>query len=171
MSDLNLKNDVLDFAGDGKPTLPSGLNVLTILTIIGSILGLISSIWSYVSSKATFEKMRETVDSGNMDKMPGWMKGMVGPDALVMYQKMYENRLPLLLIGLVGSILCLYGAMEMRKLKKQGYILWLIGEIVPVFGMLLFIGTGALHGFGLIGLLFPIVFIILYTANRKYLIH
>ena len=35
-------------------------------------------------------------------------------------RKMYENRIPIMVISLVGAALCLYGALEMRKLEKAG---------------------------------------------------
>jgi hypothetical protein len=88
-----------------------------------------------------------------------------------MSRKAMENRMPLLIVGLLGSALCLYGALEMRKLKKQGYLLWLIGEIIPLIGTMLFLGAASLSGFGLIGIVFPIIFIILYTVYRKELIY
>jgi hypothetical protein len=49
--------------------------------------------------------------------------------------------------------------------------LWLIGEIIPLIGTMLFLGAASLSGFGLIGIVFPIIFIILYTVYRKELIY
>ena len=102
-----------------------------------------------------------------MEDAPSWMKSMMGPDMLELSRKMYESRMPVLLIGLLGSILCLYGAIEMRKLKKQGYPLWLAGEILPIIGMGVIIGKASFSGLSAISLLFPAVFIILYTVYRK----
>jgi hypothetical protein len=155
----------------GKPAMPSSLNVLTILTIIGSILGLIMSVYSFITAKKTYETMRETIESGKLDEAPKWAKGMMNPDSLEMYRKMLENKLPILILGLVASALCLYGALEMRKLKKQGYMFWLIGELLPFATTILFIGMTAFSGFGLLAALFPVVFIILYTVNRKHLVY
>lgn len=167
-------NDAIsnEFSGEDQSKLPTGLNVLTILTIIGTILfGFISSLWGFFTAKQSFEKTKEMIDSGKMDEAPSWAKGFITPEMLAMQQKMMENKLPILILGLVASALCLYGALEMRKRKKQGYILWLIGEILPFGTTLLFIGTQAFSGFGLIGVLFPLVFIILYTVNKKDLIY
>lgn len=171
MSEANTKNDVLDFAGEGKPKLSTGLNVITILTIIGSILGLISSLYSFINAKKSYETLKETLDSGKLENAPGWAKGMMTPEMLEVTKKMFENRMPIMIIGLLGSALCLYGAIEMRKLKKQGYMLWLIGEIVPIIGMVFFVGMGAFSGFSLIGLIFPAIFVILYTVYKKELIY
>ena len=55
MSETNSTNDVLDFTQDNSK-LPTGLNVLTILTIIGSILAIVSSFWSFFTAKSSYEK-------------------------------------------------------------------------------------------------------------------
>jgi hypothetical protein len=67
--------------------------------------------------------------------------------------------------------LCVFGAIQMRQLKKQGYFLYLIGELLPLVAVFLFMGIGALKGFGAITLVIPLVFIILYTMQRKHLIN
>ena len=154
-----------------KPKLPSSLNVLTILTIIGSVLGLISSCYSFFTAKKSYDTMKEALDSGKMDDAPKWARSMMSPEMVGMLKKAYENRLPILVLSLVAIALCLYGALEMRKMKKQGYTFWLIGEILPIATMAIFMGTAAFSGFGLLASLFPLVFIILYTVNRKYLVN
>mgnify|MGYP003529822575 CR=1 FL=1 len=154
-----------------KPALPTSLNVLTILTIIGCVIGLISSVYGFMTSKKTYENMKETIEGGKMDDAPSWAKGMMSPEMLGMYQKMHENRFPILILTLVATALCLWGAIEMRKLKKQGYTFWLIGELLPFGTTVLFIGMTAFSGFGLLAALIPVVFIILYTVNRKHLVN
>ncbi|MFN8248423.1 MAG: hypothetical protein U0T68_05655 [Ferruginibacter sp.] len=154
-----------------KSQLPSSINVLTILTIIGSSLGILSSAWNYISAKKSYEDLKEVMNNGKLDEAPKFVRGMMTPQMLEMSRKAYENRLPMLILGLVAMSLCLYGAIEMRKLKKQGYTFWLIGEVLPVFSTIFFIGTAAFGGFGLIMWMFPIIFIILYTVNRKHLIY
>jgi hypothetical protein len=61
------------------------------------------------------------------------------------------------------------GALQMRKRKMQGYYMWLIGEILPFIGVALFISFKVFSGFALIAVMFPVVFIILYTVQRKHL--
>lgn len=159
-----------DFTGENQK-LPSGLNVLTILTIIGSILGLAGGLWSFFTAKSSYEATKKAMESGDADKVPGWATGFMSPEMLAMQQKIMENRMPILILTIVGCTLCLYGAIEMRKRKKQGYLLWLIGEVLPVLTSFLFIGTAFFKGFGLLGAFIPILFIILYTVNRKELIY
>ena len=161
----------VDFPGEDKSKLPGGLNVLTILTIIGSIIGILGGLWSFFMAKQNYEKTKDMIDSGKLDSAPGWAKGMINADSLMMQQKMMENKFPILILTLVAMALCLYGAMEMRKRKKQGYTLWLIGELLPIAAGIIFIGMAAFKGVGMIGVIIPLIFIILYTVNKKELIY
>ena len=44
-------------------------------------------------------------------------------------------------VEIITTLLCLFGAMEMRKRKKTGYFYWLIGEFSPyIFGIIV-VGT------------------------------
>ena len=72
---------------------------------------------------------------------PSWVKKMMGPDMMEFITKSFENRIPLLIVGLIGTALCIFGALEMRKQKIQGYYMWLLGEILPWAGLVLFTGT------------------------------
>jgi len=148
-----------------KPS--SRLNVLTILTIIGSAMSLLSSIWGYFSADKNYEQIEKTMKSADYDNAPNFVKGMINQNTLELARKSLENRIPLLIVGVIGSILCLYGAIAMRKLKKDGFLLWLIGELLPLIATLLFIGLGAFSGFSLLGLAFPVLFIALYATCRK----
>lgn len=159
----------IDFEELDQPKLPSILNVLTILSIIGSILGLIGGVYNFVTAEEGYKKMLEA--QSKMQDAPAFVKKMMGPEMLETLRKTAENKVPLLVLTLIGSALCLYGAIEMRKLKKQGYMLWMVGEILPLVGSVVFIGFGMFSGFGIGGLIFPLLFIALYTVNRKYLVY
>ncbi|MEO8768950.1 MAG: hypothetical protein ABI402_02660 [Ferruginibacter sp.] len=162
------KQETADFTEEGS-RLPSGLNTLTILTIIACIFGYLRNIYSYFSSnQENYNKTREMIDSG---KVPDWLKFAVNEKTLAIQEIAIKNKLPLLILGVVAISLCLYGAIEMRKRKKQGYILWLVGEILPIFTGILFMGSSSFLGSGLIFLIIPLIFIILYTVNRKDLIY
>jgi hypothetical protein len=157
-----------NFPGE-KKQLPTGINVLTILTFVGSGLGLLGVIYQFFSAKKGIEQMEEMINSDKFDDMPAFVKGMMTPEALEVARKQYDNRIPILLISLVALALCVYGALQMRKLKGQGYLLYVIGELLPLVALLIFVGMGAFKGFGLVGAAFPILFVILYTAQRKHL--
>jgi hypothetical protein len=169
MSTINQVEDSQFMQATSPKTIPGSLNTLTILTFIGSGISLIGSIFSMVGAKERYTKMEELQASGDMDKVPGFMKGMVGPEAVEMLRKSYEYRIPLLIITLVGLALCVYGAMQMRALKKQGFYLWLAGEVFPIICSVILVGAGMFSGFGMLALIIPIVFIILYATQLKYM--
>ncbi len=169
---MNQENtaDVLHYDQDNKPKLNSGLNVLTILTFIGCALQLLGSAWGFFTAQKSYEAMDKTIEQMNSDSMPGWLKSIMGdPEHMVeIITQSYTNRIPIFLLSLVAVGLCFYGALQMRKLKKQGYILYVIGEILPFLIQALFIGMFTLSGMGmLVGAGIALLFILLYTMQRK----
>jgi hypothetical protein len=148
--------------------LPSLLNVLTILTLIGCAIELFFGSLNILNGRKNLDKLEEMQSSGQMDNAPEFMKRFAGPEALENARLAYENRIPLFVIALVGISLCAYGAIQMRKLQKNGYFMWLIGELLPIVGSIIFIGIGFAGGMSFI-LLLPLLFIILYTTQLKYL--
>ncbi len=150
------------------PKGPSSfLNALTILSIIGSIFGLLSAPYSFFTAEKNYNNIKQVISSGSLDGAPAFVKGMVNEKTLEMSRLMLENKWPMMIITILGSLLCLYGALEMRKLKSQGYFLWLTGELIPIAGLLFFIGSTPFSGFSALGYLFPLAFIIFYTLHRK----
>lgn len=147
--------------------LSSTLNVLTILTFIGSALAFFSGFYSFASSEKTFQKMKETYESGQFDSMPEFAKKMMLP--LEYYQKLNENRLPIMLLTVIAAVLCIFGAIQMRKLLKQGFYIYLIGEILPLLIPVLFVGGLAFNMYFYIGFAFTALFIILYAVQSKHL--
>lgn len=174
MTETVFTGDNLDINDYEKQKLPSGLNVLTILTFIGCAISLISSVWGFFSAKSSYDNRAKVIDQMSSDKMPAWAKGMM-PDMAhfeEMVTKSYENRIPIMLLGLVAVVLCFVGAMQMRKRKKQGYLLYVIGEILPFLTMAFFIGFFTFSGVGfIVGLVICLLFIFLYTMQRKHLIY
>lgn len=154
--------------------LPTGLNVLTILTIVWCVISLFFVGWGFYSAKSTYDKKDEILAQMNSKEMPAFAKTMIGDPANfeTMVVKSYENRLPILILSLVGLGLCFVGALQMRKRKKQGYLLYVIGEVLPFVTQVLFIGVFAISGFASILLMaIAILFILLYTMQRKHLVY
>jgi hypothetical protein len=167
MADLNQPANTENWLEEPKK-LPSMLNVLTILTFIGNGLGFITAFYSYFSAASNYDKVVQAQDK--MDQMPDFVKNMMGPDPVGNARRMLDNRLPIMLLTLVGCLLCFYGAWQMRKLKKTGFTIYIIGDVVPFISLGLFIGLSSLTGFsGIFGLIIIIVFIILYATQLKYL--
>ena len=166
---MSTENNPLEFIG--AVSKPKGLlNILTILSIIGSVLGYLTSVVGFIGAKKNYDDYKALFESGKMNEMPSFMKAFVNADAIVLYQKMFEQRIPILVIGLISSTLCLYGALEMRKFKLQGYYVWLIGEVLPYVTTFVLIGSMAFSGWSLISLLIPAALIGLYTSKKKELV-
>jgi hypothetical protein len=166
MNDTTTSENVLNFAED-KPKLPSSLNTLTILTFIGCAMDLYGGIKNFFGGEASLAKIKDAQNS--IDQMPSWARRFVSPEVLEMTQKSIDNKVPLLIISLLSISLCVFGALEMRKLKKQGYILWLTGELLPIAGSIIFIGAIIFKTTFVFFMIFPLIFIILYTSQKKYL--
>lgn len=158
--------DVLNFGENTKPKLPGGLNVLTILTFIGCAWELYSNIKNSLGGRKALEELEKAQEQ--LAEAPGWAKKMAGPEVMEMMKQAIDNKMPLLIIGLVAVGLCFYGALQMRKLKKEGYYFWLIGEILPYISSAIFLPALFKTVFIYFSI-FPLIFIILYTLQRKHL--
>jgi hypothetical protein len=147
-----------------KKKMPDMLNVLTILTFIGSGIALINSFWSYLKVCDNINPTIEAINKVGEDSTMGkFLKG-----TLDIAYKSCENKLPILIMSLVCVTLCIVGAIMMRKLNKKGYFIYLIGEIVPILGMMVLVGMSM--GFlSIITLIFPVVFLILYGTQLKHM--
>jgi hypothetical protein len=158
--------DVLAFNENTKPKLPTGLNVLTILTFVGCAWELFSDVKNFMGGKKALEDFEKAQEK--LAEAPAWAKKFAGPEVHEMMVQALNNKVPLLIMGLVALVLCIYGALQMRKLKKEGYTLWLIGELLPFIGSAIFIP--AFYNTIFIYFSFiPLIFIILYTMQRKHL--
>ncbi|HXB94337.1 MAG TPA: hypothetical protein VNU70_04225 [Puia sp.] len=167
MADINPSSEQKDFLEEPQK-LPSTLNVLTILTFIGCGLALIGSLWIFFKAQDSYDMTVANQDK--MEKMPDWVRNMQGPDPVGTARKVLDNKVPILLLGLVATALCLYGAIQMRKLKKTGFGIYTIGEILPLLSGYLFIGESTLSGMrGVFSILFVALFVILYATQLKYM--
>lgn len=174
MSNERTNPDTLSSGDFDKPVLPTGLNVLTILTLVGSGIQLLFAITGFLKAKANFEEKDKIMAQLSSAEMPAWLKSFM--PSMDNYEEMvtknFENRIPIFILGTVALALCIYGALQMRKLKKQGFTFYIIGQLLPFLTSILFIGLFAFEGLFvgvLIGLTF--LFILLYAVNRKHLVY
>jgi hypothetical protein len=145
--------------------LPETLNVITILTFVGSGLALITHFYSFFRARDSYEKTLQLQDK--LDQVPGWVKGFMAPDPIGTARNAMENRVPLLILNVVAALLCIYGAVQMRQLKKVGFPIYIIGELLPFAALFIFVGW--LGWFALSStIVFALVFILLYASQRKY---
>ena len=120
MSNQYNNPDSLDSGEFDAPKLPTGLNVLTILTFIGSAFGLYFTVSGFLTAETSYQKKDEIIAQMKSPEMPEMAKRFLPPmdHFEEMMTKSYENRWPLFILGLLATALCLYGALQMRKLKK-----------------------------------------------------
>jgi len=145
------------------------LKTLTVLTFVGCGLGYIFPIWGFLKADKNVTDIETAMSQPDL---PDFAKKFLTPEALENAKLMASNKLPILICYLIATTLCLVGAIQMRKLKQQGYYLWLIGEIFPLIAMAVFINIASIYsGFAIITPIFIVLFIILYTLQRKYLIN
>ena len=178
MTDFNQKadqaRDMLNLEQKDMQKLPQMLNVLTILTYIGCAFAAIGAVYNYFTISASY-KLVESMTSAT-EGLGGaeskTFQGIINQSAEIV-KKQYDNRLMIMLLALVGAVLCFYGAMQMRNLKKQGYMFYVIGELLPILSFAIFVGFGSLFGgiAMIFGTLIAALFIILYTTQRKYLVN
>lgn len=176
MTDFNQNvdqaKDLLNLEQKDMQKLPTMLNVLTILTYIGCALGAIGALYSYFTISASY-KLIEGINSGSAGTDPeNKLVQSVLTQSAEIVKKQYDNRLMIMVLGLAGIALCFYGAMQMRNLKKQGFLIYVVGELMPILSFAIFVGFGGLFaGISMIfGTLLAAVFIILYATQLKALV-
>lgn len=167
--ELDLLDDGTDIVYKGKR--PAFLQVLCILTFVGTGVGLIWSFFSVVAISA-MERMMDGLS--NLAPDPGDFSDQMENAYRWMKWSLYAS--------IIGNLLCLTGAIFMWSMKKRGYYIYVAGQGLPlIIGIVAFIssygyadvGGGLATSFGLIGLIaqtiFPVGFIIMYGLNFKYL--
>jgi hypothetical protein len=164
-----MENQTLDHQPQAK-TMTATINVLSILTFIGCGIAFISAIWSLYSSGKSMEQialMQEQVDQmGETSETAA----NIMLQSIDMVKKQYDNRYLLLIVNLLSTGLCLFGAIEMRKMRKNGFYLWLTGELLPILITVAIIGFNLMGGIVLgASLLFAGVFIVLYGLQVKHM--
>jgi hypothetical protein len=151
------------------PQLTGMLNVLTILTFIGCGFSYLGTLFSYfTSTEEQVAKIREQQEALG----DGGFAGKFMEGSMDVLQKSYDYKHLLLASGLIFTTLCLIGAIRMRKLRRSGYFIYLVGELAPV---VIAIGLFGSSFFGAISVvfsaIFAVLFVILYSTQLKHLVN
>lgn len=151
MTDLNQSldqaKDALNLEDKDMKKLPQMLNVLTILTYIGCGLGVLFILLGFLGVGLLSSLTSKSVQGAEV-------ASTVAKYATIS-----------LVLSLVGIALCFFGAMKMRNLQKVGFYLYVAGQLVPI----IFTFATAGVSFGVMGVIIPLVFIILYATQLKFL--
>ena len=155
------------FEAQGKK-IPASLNVITILTFIGSAIQLFSMPLAKIGMNLTKKALEnpDTMDSLSAEQLEEMEKGVR------VFDLMEANAIPLWIITILATALCVYGAIRMRKLKKEGFYIYTLGEFLPLIGGIIILGfanqfTGISSYVAGIGI--PVLFTVLYAAHLRYM--
>lgn len=165
MTDLNSSDN--NFSKTETPAnLPSFLNTLTVLTLVGSGFTALLGLYNYFTICDSVEKMEDL----DLDGLAGGSMASVLDSAKEMLVKQCENNLALTVAMFVSAALCAWGAWQMRNLKKQGFAIYTLGEFLHPVVSIILLGSGAMGGLMMLsGLIIPVVFVILYLTQVKHM--
>ena len=150
--------------------LPSGLNILTILTFIGSgFVILFSAItpWVIKLMKGFMEKAMTGDAAANLT--PKQIEDMRKGNE--MYDLILKNANITIPVTIVCAIASIVAAVMMRKSKKDGLTIYIAAEILPVAVSIILLGSAQFNGVMsyVFGLGLPLLFITLYVMQKKHL--
>lgn len=141
--------------------LPSFLKVLCILSFIGIGLGLIFGLNSTINHKKELANMEEQVEQ--LENL-GFSNDL--------YEKTAKYGQMVNLVNLIANLGCLLGVLWMWKLKKKGFYIYSLFELIPPIVTLIVYGS-SFGAFGplvfVLSFLFPLAFVIMYAVNLKHM--
>lgn len=142
---------------------PTFLTVLCVLTFIASALSLVFGILAILNMEAN---LRAYYEQAAQMPTPEYQDMMLGLAHL-----MEEYGMLLQIMGLIGSLGCIYGAWAMWRLQRMGFYVYALCEITPALFSLYVMGFGS--GMFVVMSLFtigiPALFVFLYALNWKHL--
>lgn len=160
-----MNEDLLDDFNQGTDELPQMLNVVTILTFIGSGLAILMSSYRLITKTKQIDSLNDTIVL--LEKSDS--QNFLMDSALQGIKLNIEHFTLLNSVSILAGIICIIGAILIRKLKKNGYYIYILGCILEIAIPAIMIGGVILGGMLLFGSIFSILFIILYGVNLKHL--
>jgi hypothetical protein len=144
---------------------PQFLNVLCILSYIGTGIGIIMGIYHLATAGAAQAsvEMLDNMAGDDMSAIPGMESMMDGAIAAAKYAYV------LAAVEIVANLMCLFGVMQMWKMKKMGYYVYVLGQLVAIITPIVLVGGGLFGGIMIVMAIFPIAFIIMYGLNLKHM--
>jgi hypothetical protein len=165
--DSNLTNDILGQEHNNQKLIPQGLNILTILTFIGCGFSILTSLFTKPIMEFSLKMLNKGLEKSSEMSANEVAKIVKQKESI---EALLENAVVLGITAFIGGILCLVGAIMMRKFKKDGFWIYVAGQLIPFIAGLVLLGTKQFTGISsYIGAAIPFVFIALYAAQRKHL--
>jgi hypothetical protein len=140
------------------------LKTLIVLTSIGCLFGYWSDIKDliYGSDEKNIQGIRDAQNSGI-----GFIKKLYTDDFLNLSISMNANMIPISIIGIIATSLCLIGVFKMKNNNKDGFYYYIVGQFLPLIGTIIFTGFIIFKTFIIYTYIFPILFIFLYYIQYK----
>ena len=155
------------------------LNVLCILTFIGSSWAILTNIWaystaahsakmvSYASKRMTPDSVskKDSIEYNNKKK-----RAAFGEKMMVSFGKMFteETIRKNAIGGIVSACFTLLGAVMMWRLRKIGFYLYIVGVLIGIILPFYLYGSNLIAvGISAFSSFFGLVFIALYALNFK----
>lgn len=157
-----------------KNERPVFLTVLCILTFIGAGLTLIGQLIS-LATKPLVEASTVMVEESMTDAMDAFSSSSSGFSSLIesfmgQGMKALENYTELILVRVIGTLVLLFGALLMWKLKKTGFFLFVGGKAFIIIAVFIIMGATGMAFLSVVGTLFvAIAFSIMYAVNLKHM--
>jgi hypothetical protein len=107
-----------------KKKRPLFLTILCIISLLGITYIVLASVYEFYFPSAS-EKMLE-----KLTPFMGTMFDTFDTGTFIYISKIYK------IIGIIAALVCLPGVILMWKLKRVGFIFYLIGELAPVISFL-----------------------------------
>jgi hypothetical protein len=149
--------------------LTSMLNVLTILTFIGCGFAYLGALYSILFSKNP-EKELEKFEEQREKLRDNPLINNIVDSASEVAKRSYEHRTELFISAIVFTTLCLVGALLMRRLKKNGFWMYVVGQAGHLVVYATLVGFSLIGGVGTnFSAVVALVFIILYATQLKYM--
>ena len=151
---------------------PTFLTVLCILTFIGSGWGVLSQLFSLlftnlVDVSAQTEQLNTMMDNMESGAGTSFLSGILSSSQEVMQATMMHAK-SIAVISLVLSLLSLCGAILMFSLRRIGFYIYTVAQLLLLFVVPYFAGFSMIVVMGMLfSALFSVVFIILYALNLK----
>lgn len=148
---------------------PAFVTVLGILGFIGVGWQIVSGVMSMLAGAVTSAVSDVAVEGlENLDNIEGM--NVEGTEALNDLASSATSSLTTLgIVNIVAALVCLLGIIWMWGLKKKGFFVYAIGEIAAPIATIVLVGFGFGGAMAMIGLIFPVIFIVLWGLNLKHM--
>lgn len=164
-----------DFYIEKKPELPVFLKVLCILTFIGCGFYFLSAVYGLITfeaSKQSFRMMSQMSSTLPSNPISNMFSGTFENLENFFFWSRISQFASIVNVGL-----CLAGALMMFKLKKNGFYIYALGQLLPIIaGIMLYLAAKDIPFLGfttiagvVMNIVFISAFVIMYAVNLKHL--